>query len=111
MSHCIYNTPDDVAPFKSASLLIRLARESESETGALTRHIDSIKRNLEAEGEEFNFLIIEELGNGALWVEDSKQLTVFRGADMFIFNTYSRESEGREKIEALAREIFSRLKT
>lgn len=106
VTQCLYHTPQGALPYQSVSILVRLAQEGAKAEGARERHAVDLKS---AMGESYVLEPFDGLGNGALWDPRTNQLSVFRGADLFLFSAMLENSgETRALLTKLAPTVLAR---
>jgi len=105
ISNCLLTSKTD--ELKTLTFTIRVGGAPESSVNPAETQISTMKQEF---GQRYDLKKITGLGDGAVWDDSMKQLTVFRGTNTYVWNSPGATAPAlEEKFVALAKKTIDRI--
>ena len=105
ISHCLLTT--ETNDLKTLTFTIRLGGAPEASVNPAEAQISTMKQEF---GQRYDLKKVAGLGEGAVWDDSSKQLTVYRGTNTYVWNSPGATTPDLEnKFIAIAKKTIERI--
>ena len=84
ISNCLFVSPNNDAAIKSLTFMVRIGGVSSSAVNPADGLITTMRQQF---GASYNLKKLTDLGDGAVWDDSLKQLTVFKGTSTYVWTS------------------------